>query len=326
MGTVKPEVRIPFVHRAHPEVYAPLFKALAKDPLLLVRTREARRELAGDPPSLQALSRHAGAAEPIETILGDFAPLAPDEGPAGRARALLRAMEPYEYFLREVGTALKAPLVRPKASDIELLRDLADLSALHAALYRPAAVWFVAAGTFGERGCTLTDPPATFGSPSMRGFFASPLREPREEEVGDAGGGCEDPGRAVPIRSCVVVYLVTVGPGWDEAAGEYIRSGRPYLALLANALGAGAADTVAEDLNDLMDRELLGGDPERRLRRLSPGYGDWPLSDQKVLVRLLNAQETLGVTLTEGDILVPEKSTSGIMAEKRSEEVRKRGS
>jgi cobalamin-dependent methionine synthase I len=115
----------------------------------------------------------------------------------------------------------------------------------------------------------------------------------------------------------VVVYLVTVGPGWDEAAGEYARSGRPYLALLANALGAGAADTVAKDLGEYLDGEILGGDPERKLRRLSPGYGDWPLCDQRLLVSLLNPEKTLGVTLNEGDILIPEKSTSGLMAEKR---------
>jgi hypothetical protein len=326
MSVVAPETRIPFVHRAHPEVYGRLFAASVEDPLLLARVQEARGDLTAPGHPLQALSRHTATAREAALILGDFAPAHAAQGPVESALALLEALAPYEHFLREVGTSLKAPLVRPKGREIGVLRDLADLCARHLDLFRPAAKWLITQGVFGEGGCALTDPPATFRAPSMRRFFASPLRATEAEEYEDAGGTAGVTPTSPATSSLVVVYIVTVGPGWDEAAAQYAHAGEPYRALLANALGAGAADTAAKDLNDMLDLELLGGDPARKLRRLSPGYGDWPLSDQRALVGFLNPERDLGVHLNEGDILIPEKSTSGIMAEKRREEVRKIGS
>lgn len=316
MREVAPVVRVPFVHRARPEVYPRLLGALAQDPLLLARMGEARRELAAAVHPLQALSRHAPAAESARTILGGT--FLPQGGADALARALgpLRAVEPYEHFLREVGTSLKAPLVRPKAKELQLLNDLADLAIRHLDLFAPAATWLLAAASFVAGGCRLGDQGVFLSAPFLGRFFASPLRATEEEEYGDAAGDVDTWRRGGGVQR-VVVYLVTVGPGWDNVAGEYARDRRPYMALLANALGAGAADTVAKDLNDFLDDELLGGDPDRKLRRCSPGYGDWPLSDQRILVSLLNPEATLGVTLNEGDILIPEKSTSGLMAEKR---------
>lgn len=316
MGEVAPEVRVPFVHRAHPEVYPRLLSALAQDPLLLVRTEDARRDLASAGHPLQILSRHAPAAHSARAILGGACPPEGGADPLARALGPLRAMEPYEHFLREAGIALKAQLVRPKPRDLKLLGDLAELASRHLDLFAPAATWILAEGSFETGGCRLHDHGVFFSAPSMGRFFASALRAAEEEEYEDAGGDAPLDPRSGGTRR-VVVYLVTIGPGWDAAAEEYARTSRSYLALLANALGAGAADTVARDLNDLLDEKLLGGAPGRKLRRLSPGYGDWPLSDQRLLVSLLNPGPTLGVTLNEGDILVPEKSTSGLMAEKR---------
>ena len=321
MSAVTPEVRIPFIYRAHPEVYGRLLSALAEEPLFLARVQEARRELAEHGHPLQALSRHTATAREAIRILDDFAPATAADDAVKGALASLEALAPYEHFLREVAASLKAPLARPEGRDIGILRDLADLSARHVDLYRPAAKWLVTRGVFGEEGCILAVPPAIFRAPSMRRFFASPLRTTKEEEYGDAGETADGTANLPPATSSVffrvVVYLVTVGPGWDEAAAQYVRAGEPYRALLANSLGAGAAETVANDLNNLLNLELLGGDPARRLRRLSPGYGDWPLSDQRTLVGLLNPERDLGVYLNEGDILIPEKSTSGIMAEKK---------
>ena len=47
--------------------------------------------------------------------------------------------------------------------------------------------------------------------------------------------------------------------------------------------------------------------------RYSPGYGDFPLSYQKLLLEMLNAQRRIGLTRTESDMLVPTKSVTAVI-------------
>ena len=47
--------------------------------------------------------------------------------------------------------------------------------------------------------------------------------------------------------------------------------------------------------------------------RFSPGYGDLPLALQVGLLRALNAEKRLGITLTESLLMVPSKSVTAII-------------
>jgi len=47
--------------------------------------------------------------------------------------------------------------------------------------------------------------------------------------------------------------------------------------------------------------------------RYSPGYGDFPLTYQKEILELLNAQRRIGLTRTESNMLVPTKSVTAII-------------
>jgi len=54
--------------------------------------------------------------------------------------------------------------------------------------------------------------------------------------------------------------------------------------------------------------------------RFSPGYGDMPIEDQKVIIAALSAEKRIGLTLTPGNIMVPRKSVTciiGIAPEKQ---------
>lgn len=56
--------------------------------------------------------------------------------------------------------------------------------------------------------------------------------------------------------------------------------------------------------------------------RYSPGYGDFPLSQQSEVLRLLNAEVRLGITLTPGDLMLPRKSVTaalGLFTEEQAE-------
>lgn len=47
--------------------------------------------------------------------------------------------------------------------------------------------------------------------------------------------------------------------------------------------------------------------------RFSPGYGDFPLSRQRTLLRLTDAQRRIGLYLTGGDMLAPSKSVTAVL-------------
>lgn len=47
--------------------------------------------------------------------------------------------------------------------------------------------------------------------------------------------------------------------------------------------------------------------------RFSPGYGDFALSHQEKFLNAINATKLIGITLSEGGIMIPEKSVSAIM-------------
>lgn len=47
--------------------------------------------------------------------------------------------------------------------------------------------------------------------------------------------------------------------------------------------------------------------------RFSPGYGDFPLSVQKQLLSGLEAEKRLGITLTDGYLMVPTKSVTAVI-------------
>ena len=47
--------------------------------------------------------------------------------------------------------------------------------------------------------------------------------------------------------------------------------------------------------------------------RFSPGYADWALTDQPRLLRMLDAQKRIGLTVTAGGMLAPVKSVTAII-------------
>ena len=59
---------------------------------------------------------------------------------------------------------------------------------------------------------------------------------------------------------------------------------------------------------------------EKYLRpRFSPGYGDFSLDCQKDIIRALEAEKTVGVTLTDSLLMTPSKSVTAVIGAGRNE-------
>ncbi len=85
---------------------------------------------------------------------------------------------------------------------------------------------------------------------------------------------------------------------------------------VADAVCFNAACTaLIEEVSDKCQREVAASYKSEGYYvngRYSPGYGDFPLSQQKDLLSLLNAEIYLGITLTPGNLMLPQKSVTSV--------------
>jgi hypothetical protein len=104
----------------------------------------------------------------------------------------------------------------------------------------------------------------------------------------------------------VVLCLVTIGDKVERAMEKYESAGEIGRALVLNVFGSVAAEATANAANTII-RDENARDGLRCSRRFSPGYGGWEVSEQRWILAALEG-EALGVTLTEGCMMVPRKS------------------
>lgn len=115
------------------------------------------------------------------------------------------------------------------------------------------------------------------------------------------------------LRGCeaVVFFAATLGIGVDRLLGRYIR-----LDMAKAAVVQATAAAMIEDYCNEKQREIAKEAAKEGLfvrPRFSPGYGDLDLAIQPQFLQVINAGKNIGITLSEGGIMIPEKSVSAIM-------------
>jgi cobalamin-dependent methionine synthase I len=106
----------------------------------------------------------------------------------------------------------------------------------------------------------------------------------------------------------VGVAAVTIGDGLEVAVADLADAGEMAEASILDAYGSELAEAAADLVDGLICREAsgLGG---AGLSRTSPGYGDFPLEQQRALVDLVEAPR-IGIRLGDSMILTPRKSVT----------------
>ncbi|MBO5715334.1 MAG: hypothetical protein J6S23_02940 [Clostridia bacterium] len=78
-------------------------------------------------------------------------------------------------------------------------------------------------------------------------------------------------------------------------------------AFFIDAIGSAAVESLADHINDKICKNLS------TTNRFSPGYADFPLEFQKDLLSRINANQTVGITLSEKLMMTPMKSITAII-------------
>ncbi|MBU3030531.1 methionine synthase [Paracoccus marinaquae] len=120
-------------------------------------------------------------------------------------------------------------------------------------------------------------------------------------------------------------FVVTAGPEDHEIAARYERANDDYAAIMVKALSDRIAEAMAEMLHQRVRKELWGYAPQENCSkeeliaegydgiRPAPGYPAQPDHTEKVtLFKLLDAESSTGVKLTESMAMWPGSSVSGL--------------
>ncbi|WP_445492400.1 methionine synthase [Rhodopseudomonas sp. RCAM05734] len=127
------------------------------------------------------------------------------------------------------------------------------------------------------------------------------------------------------IPDYIGAFVVTAGIGEDVIADKFKNANDDYSSILCKALADRLAEAFAERMHQRVRREFWATDPDETLSpdelilekykgiRPAPGYPAQPDHTEKTtLFRLLDAEATAGVTLTESFAMWPGSSVSGL--------------
>ena len=108
----------------------------------------------------------------------------------------------------------------------------------------------------------------------------------------------------------VLVFGATVGAEMDRLILKYSHL-EPSKALIMQALGAERIESLCDAFCRETAQELTR-QGKTLLPRVSPGYGDIPLTMQKELFALLDCPRKIGLTLSDQLIMSPSKSVTAL--------------
>lgn len=107
--------------------------------------------------------------------------------------------------------------------------------------------------------------------------------------------------------SALTLLAVTIGPEADTLTAGLLKANRYARAVAADAWGSALVEAAA----DAVCAQLAKGRPGQAFRpRFSPGYGDWPQTDNTRILALLAG---CPVTANAAGMLTPQKSITALI-------------
>lgn len=109
----------------------------------------------------------------------------------------------------------------------------------------------------------------------------------------------------------VCCFMATVGPAVDAEIQRLMQLRHYADAYVLDAIGS----TFAENIVDQFYQRMADLQKEKSAGvtlRFSPGYCDWPISQQRPLFKLFDDMDTPNVILNESCLMSPRKSVSGL--------------
>ena len=135
----------------------------------------------------------------------------------------------------------------------------------------------------------------------------------KEDQIEAAGMKMQSRNLARNLKGCekIVFFAATLGNEPDILMNRYSRLQISKAAVL-QAVGAAAIEDYCNQCQKKIEEQAAAEGFYVR-PRYSPGYGDLPLAIQGRFLDTIEATKRAGIYLSEGDIMLPEKSVTAIM-------------
>lgn len=148
---------------------------------------------------------------------------------------------------------------------------------------------------------------------SARAFWREYPLKVKENVVDACVFRTESRSLAKNLRGCdrILLFAASLGSGADRLIrrDEKLEMSR---AVVMQAAAAAYLEDYCDGINEELRRQYEA--EGRYLRpRFSPGYGDFPLACQPAVIAALEAGKRVGITLTDGLLMVPTKSVTAVI-------------
>lgn len=106
-----------------------------------------------------------------------------------------------------------------------------------------------------------------------------------------------------------VLMCATIGRNADELTRKLSLSDMSE-SFITDALASAAIEQVC----DYAEKEIRENFPDMYMTwRFSPGYGDFPIDQQRDFLNVTDAHKRIGLYLSEGGMMIPSKSVTAVM-------------
>ncbi|HHS12363.1 MAG TPA: hypothetical protein ENN03_01190 [bacterium] len=112
------------------------------------------------------------------------------------------------------------------------------------------------------------------------------------------------------------VFMVTIGPDLEREVARLMQQGEMTRAWILDAVGSETVDEAANRVHHQIIQKEADTQGYTITPRFSPGYGDWPLSCQKEMLRVSGGRHA-GIRVTDSFLMRPRKSVSALLGWKR---------
>jgi hypothetical protein len=109
----------------------------------------------------------------------------------------------------------------------------------------------------------------------------------------------------------IAVFVSTIGPEMEKWSKQLLVKGDTVMCYLVDTIASIVVENVTNYVHDYIE-EIMSGIGMKITNRYSPGYCNWPVSEQQLLFSLL-PPDFCGIKLTESSMMIPVKSVSGII-------------
>ena len=115
----------------------------------------------------------------------------------------------------------------------------------------------------------------------------------------------------------IVCFVGTIGTGVENEINRLLGKQKLADAYILDAMASVAVENMIDRFQDLMENRFSAEERTVTLR-FSPGYCDWPVTQQKNLFNIFDSKQ-LEVELLDSCLMKPKKSVSGVFGITRQE-------